>query len=704
MEERETTSHLPAEVERLRSESEDLRGTVDRLQQERDLAYGLLAGLEYLGQRTKFWDGTPERLPTLAARIREAFDYRAVAFSLFEAGTLRRRAIDPPDAQITTEIYASDLDRILHKRHPVIVFEGEEHTLIVPLLSGSQRIGVIEISLSGPPTKAWISLWRTLAIQVTSIITGGRQLTEIEANQRLQELVCNLTRYLAPGMDLNEMLADLLAMTIPSTGADGGSILLLNDKREVVRHVLTREQLSSDRKEQAIQTVLDSGLAGWIIENEEATVVTDTRTDERWIHLPDDPSEVRSALAVPLQRGKRISGLLFLVHHEPNHFGDHHLVSMSSIVEQAAIAVENAFLLEQTQQRIEDLDALNKRVREERATLEAIINGTSDAIVVTDTSDRVLFFNPAARRAFLNGESLEAGRPFSNAVHNQALLDFWDGSDRRVGRSTEIPLGDGRTFNASMTHIVGVGKVAVMQDITHLKEMDRIKSEFVSTVSHDLRSPLQVVQTSAELLPRLGDLNLDQRKEVERILIIVRRMSELVRNLLDIGRIEAGMGMDSEPCAMEEIIASAAGSFRSLAQEKGLDLTIDLPKTLPLVNANALRLDQVISNLVSNAIKFTPEGSVSVSARAENGAVICEVVDTGIGIPLDAQEELFEKFYRVKSPQTRGIQGTGLGLTIAKSIVESYGGRIEVESYPRLGSTFRVILPACAGESNDLIP
>jgi hypothetical protein len=182
---------------------------------------------------------------------------------------------------------------------------------------------------------------------------------------------------------------------------------------------------------------------------------------------------------------------------------------------------------------------------------------------------------------------------------------------------------------------------------------------------------------------------------VEHILAVVRRMSELVQNLLDIGRIEAGIGMETELCALDEIVASAAGPFRSLAQKKGLDFTIEVPPSLPLVTGNRLRLEQVVSNLVSNAIKFTPEGSVAVRARAEGKRVLIEVTDTGIGIAPDAQGELFAKFYRVKSPQTRGIEGTGLGLAITRSVVESYGGRIELQSFPRLGSTFRVVLPVC---------
>jgi signal transduction histidine kinase len=357
---------------------------------------------------------------------------------------------------------------------------------------------------------------------------------------------------------------------------------------------------------------------------------------------------------------------------------------LQSLAGQVARAIENARLF--------------GRVQGERATLEAILNGTDDAIIVTDPADRILIFNPAAQRAFLNGRPFVPRRSLSEILDNNALLNLWDGFAEQEFRSTEVPLPDGRTFYASLTTIPGVGKAAVMQDISRLKELDQIKSDFVSTVSHDLRSPLQAIQTSAELLPRLSDLTREQHKEVVHIQAIVRRMSKLVQDLLDIGRIEAGIGMEAEPCAIDEIIASAAGSLRGLAEKKGLDFTLDLPPSLPLVTGNPSRVDQVISNLVNNAIKFTPEGSVTVKAWAENSQVLVEIADTGIGIPAEAQEKLYEKFYRVKSPETRGIRGTGLGLAIAKSIVESYGGQISLESYPRLGSTFRVSFPLWSDE------
>jgi two-component system phosphate regulon sensor histidine kinase PhoR len=450
------------------------------------------------------------------------------------------------------------------------------------------------------------------------------------------------------------------------------------------------------RSTEPLPMALSDGIPGQVIRLNRAILVPDVMQDERYLPLME-LSDTRSELAVPLQipirapNGfeveNRIIGVLDVRSTDVGAFTADDQDLLQSLADQIARALENARLF--------------GRIQNERATLEAILNGTNDAIIVTDQADRVLLFNPAARQAFLNGKPLLPASPISEVLDNNVLLALWDGSTGQASGPTEVPLPDGRTFYAGLTMIPGVGKVAVLHDISRLKELDQIKSEFVSTVSHDLRSPLQAIQTSAELLPRLSELTREQTKEVIHIQAVVRRMSTLVQNLLDIGRIEAGIGMEAEPCAVDEIIASAAGAFRGLAEKKGLDFALDVPPSLPLVKGNPLRIDQVISNLVSNAIKFTLEGSVTIKAWAGNGQVLMEVADTGIGIPVEAQDKLYQKFYRVKSPETHGIRGTGLGLAITKSIVESYGGQIDLESYPRLGSTFRVTLPIWQDEAHD---
>jgi two-component system NtrC family sensor kinase len=303
--------------------------------------------------------------------------------------------------------------------------------------------------------------------------------------------------------------------------------------------------------------------------------------------------------------------------------------------------------------------------------------------------------NQAAQRAFDVETVPEVGRPLGKVVSNERLLALFARPEaREEALAEEIPLSDGRTLYASLTPVAEVGRIAVMQDITYLKELDKMKSDFVATVSHDLRSPLAIISGYAALLEEVGELDETQQEFVEGIKLSVARMITLINNLLDLGKIEAGVGMEMKPCQLVTVINKAVESLREQARAKEMVLQFDLPPELPLVQGNQVRLDQVVSNLVGNAIKFTPEGGmVTVSAREEKSEIAVEVKDTGIGIAPEDQVHLFEKFYRVSSEETSDIKGTGLGLAIVKSIVEGHGGRVWVESEPSQGSTFGFTLP-----------
>jgi signal transduction histidine kinase len=175
---------------------------------------------------------------------------------------------------------------------------------------------------------------------------------------------------------------------------------------------------------------------------------------------------------------------------------------------------------------------------------------------------------------------------------------------------------------------------------------------------------------------------------------MVTKTATLVRSLLDLGRVEAGVGMEMEPCQLVTVVNEALVGLEERAKAKEIALQITLPQALPLVMGNPIRLGQVVTNFVTNAIKFTPGGgTVTISARETEGEVAIEVKDTGIGIALEDQAQIFDKFYRVKSAQVSRIEGTGLGLAIVKSIVEGHGGRVWVESELGQGSTFGFALP-----------
>lgn len=587
--------------------------------------------------------------------------------------------------------------------------EGVRSVLLIPLRRGSQMHGVMCVTHSQPNyfAPSLLVALSSVADQVATAIENTRLVEEAQRRTVHLRLVNMVSHEIGAVLDIDKLLWQVSRLILVTLDCYHVAIGLIEDDQLVFRsgidHLYRPMVLPSVSLGGAAASEGTSadppGIPGQVVREGHSILVTDVLKDGRYEPLLELP-ETRSELAVPLytpargQNGanhalesgpdggsKRLIGVLDVRSTEVGAFTADDQDLLESLAAQVAVALENARLF--------------TRVRGERALQQAILDGTDDAIIVTDTEQRILFFNPAARKAFLDGAKPPAASPLSKVVDNGALLKLWEHPSEPCERYSEIPLSDGRTFYASQTSIPGVGQVVVMQDISALKELDKVKSEFVSTVSHDLRSPLQAIQTSAELLPRLSPLTREQTKEVVHIQAIVRRMSELVQNLLDIGRIEAGIGMETKPCAIDEIIASAAGSLRREAQKKGLDFQIDVPHALPLVVGNRVRLEQVVSNLVQNAIKFTPEGSVTVRARAENGQVQMEVIDTGVGIPLEAQDNLYQKFYRVKSPETRGIPGTGLGLAIVKSIVEGCGGQIEVESYPRLGSTFRVTLAVC---------
>jgi signal transduction histidine kinase len=275
------------------------------------------------------------------------------------------------------------------------------------------------------------------------------------------------------------------------------------------------------------------------------------------------------------------------------------------------------------------------------------------------------------------------------------LRDLFDRGVQGIPPDTaEVPLADKRTLYASISRVENVGYVAVMQDISALKRLDRMKSEFVATVSHDLRTPLTTIQGYIELLPRAGPLNEQQQDFINRAHDSIQAITELIGDLLDIGRIEAGFNLEMEPCNLIQVIEEAIRNIQPQAGAKLQDLRWKPPGTLPLVRGNTHTLRQVMDNLLNNAVKYTQEGGrIEVSASHDEGHIVVHVADTGIGIPLEQQPYIFNKFYRVESAETAGVTGSGLGLAIVKAVIEKHNGRVWVESKPGLGSTFSFVLP-----------
>ncbi|MFZ5881779.1 MAG: ATP-binding protein [Chloroflexota bacterium] len=352
------------------------------------------------------------------------------------------------------------------------------------------------------------------------------------------------------------------------------------------------------------------------------------------------------------------------------------------------------WLRRQVKMTTASLEERAKLSENERARFDAIFSNIQDGVVVLNRENTILFLNPSARDIFGLGSAEVNGRPLLEIISHPDMRTLLTRAAEGPLKYHEINLDTGQVLNAQFTPIPGIGSAITMQDISYLKELDRMKNDFVHTVSHDLRSPLTALMGYAELMDRIGPLNEQQREFLQRIQSSVQHITALVNDLLDLERIEAGFDTRREVVHIESVLKYTLDTFDAQARGKKIALVPIISPDLPTLRANPIRIRQLLDNLVGNALKYTPErGRVQVGVAARDRQIILQVSDTGPGIPQNEQARIFDKFYRA-SNIPEGVQGSGLGLAIVKSIVESHHGRIWVESALGKGTSFFVVLPA----------
>jgi PAS domain S-box-containing protein len=329
----------------------------------------------------------------------------------------------------------------------------------------------------------------------------------------------------------------------------------------------------------------------------------------------------------------------------------------------------------------------------ERSKLEAVISNIQDGVIVMDDKKNILLVNSAVREMFNLDSKDPTGKAIEDIFVNVDLAALLSRSNEGSLKYHEINFDDGRVFNAQYTLIPKIGAAITMQDISYIKELDRLKSDFVHTVSHDLRSPLTAVLGYTELIERTGPLNENQLEFLHRLQGSIQHITTLINDLLDLGRLDAGFDTRRETVQLEGVMKYTLDMFEPQAKKKKLDLQVDIANGLKPLRANPIRVRQMLDNLVGNAIKYTPDsGRVAIGMSMHENQIILKVEDSGPGIPQEEQSHIFEKFYRATNAPD-GVQGTGLGLAIVKSIVDSHQGRVWVESVVGKGSSFFVLLP-----------
>jgi len=588
-----------------------------------------------------------------------------------------------PDVIITDHLMPGltgiELIRRLHIEKPnipviLITGEGSEDLAIEALRSGAsdyitkpfkaeQLLAAVGRVLSS--SRRWKEMARAEGEAIETGEDLGRRVLELET-------LAQIGRSVTVMLDLDEVLATVVESAVQLTRAEEGSLLLLDD---VSGELYMRASKNFDDEfVRTFRVQVQDSLAGQVVETGKV-VLLDARSPKKikTAYL------VHSLIYVPLQVRGRTIGVLGVDNRKAGlELDEHDVTVMMAMADYAAIAIENAQLL--------------NRSEAERRKLETILLQTENAVIVVDPDHRILVMNKAAQEAF-NVQGDFIGRSVVEAIDDPKLLALIREPGISVKRE-EIEVSDGRIFNAVKSPIRGVGQAVVMHDISHLKELDRIKSEFVTTVSHDLRSPLTAILGYVELIERAGPTTSQQDEFISRIKLSVEQITNLVSDLLDLGRIEAGLDSTHEETPISVLARYAVESMRVPAEAKGLSMQLQVEDDLPMVNGDPVRLRQMIGNLLENAVKYTPSGGqVCLEANSEDSQIILRVLDDGPGIPPSDQPYLFDKFYRASNIPT-DVPGTGLGLSIVKSIVDHHNGRIWVDSQMGEGAVFTVVLPA----------
>jgi len=410
---------------------------------------------------------------------------------------------------------------------------------------------------------------------------------------------------------------------------------------------------------------------------------------------------LRVHVSVPLKSKNTVLGVMNLAADDVRYFNQRRLELLNAIGQELGVAVENVRTLQLT--------------RRERATLTSVMDSMVDGLILVDTNGKISYWNPRATEFLGIPAAAALGRPAMGIARRiamgstdpesvsgqlaDALLHFQSfpvieyqllRPQARAVQSLLFPIsGDGGE---------DLGYGITLRDVSREKELDELKLQLLSTVSHELRTPLASIKGFTTSLLR-EDVTWDQKTQRDFLEIIDAesdRLAELISNLLDVSRIDAGtLAMEQEEVRLGTLLREAVAAAKIQAPQ--YVFALDIPARLPLVSADPRRIRQVMHNLLENAVKYSPPGSkVAVAVRYDPQSVTINVADEGIGIPEEYKERVFERFFQVDSASTRRVGGSGLGLAISRSIVEAHGGRIWAESESGKGSTFIFTLPVVA--------
>jgi len=655
-----------------------------------------------------------------------AADTTVVVAEYYAAGASdQERAPDPaasiPDATDETAWLVNRQVLIRHADDPATPASTQQHMLkfgvksllSIPLTAKNQTFGYAalwETRRRRDFTTEEVQLCLGIA-QQTAIAFDNAQLFETARQQlALARMLQAVGALVTAEMSLNDVFERIFDLLVEVIRYDYVAIELFDEQQQVYlaaqRGFPDPDLTRRATRDRTGPTMLDRWGAHRVI------VIPDTSKDKRWLDIPEF-NFIRSAILVWLRAKQRVFGMLIVYSRTVNAYSESSSETVAAFANQAAIAIENAQLSEairqyaaQLQQRVDERTA---ELEAERQRTQAILDAAGEGIIFTDIRGVIEYMNPQMERltgyraaeAVGQTPSLWRSDQTPPSVY-QALWstiergEVWQGemiNRHQLGRLYDTALTVAPLHNAAG---VIVGYVGIQRDISHQKELDRLKDQFVSSVSHEFRAPL----TNIKLYLRLLDSGRPEKREqyMQTLQRETTRLENLIEDLLSISRLDLGAApAASVPVALDPLIAEIIADRSDLAAKHSISLDY-LPKTgLPPALAEASLFAQVITNLMSNAINYTPPGglvTISTGTRVNDQQewIIVSVQDTGPGISAADRLHIFERFYRGEAARQSGASGTGLGLAICQQVVDKLGGRLTVESEPGQGAVFTVWL------------
>jgi len=620
--------------------------------------------------------------------------------------------------------------------------KGTPHSIItVPMTSGGKVIGALSAQSYqyNAYTKSDQQILGTLANQATVAIQNARlfnetqqlaatleqrvveRTAELEREQRNTETLLRILTEVSASLDLDRALSRTLGLLNEAIGAEQGTIMLVHPEDNMLHYragygYVTKTNEDSAHLVETVKLKIGEGLAGWVVKHRQPVMIEDLYQDARWV-VSQGSQDYRSAVAAPLVVGEDVIGSIIVFHRSVGFFGEDVLEMVKAIGNQVAIAINNAQLYELIRDQAERLGSMLRQQQMEASRQTAILEAVADGVLVTDPANQITFVNASAEK-ILNLKSAQlVDRPLedfaglfgkSTQTWIQTIREWSDNPSGQHAGETYAEQISMETGSVVLVHLAPViwrseflGTVSIFRDITHEVEVDRLKSEFVATVSHELRTPMTSIRGYVDvlLMGAAGAITESQAHFLEIVKSNTERLNILVNDLLDISRIEAGRVILAiqavDLCEVaEEIVAEL--QRRSEEENKPMKVSIKVKGELPRVMADPERIRQIMGNIVDNAYNYTPsDGKILIALHRENGAIQVDVKDSGIGVSIEQQDRVFERFFRGENPLVLATPGTGLGLPIVKQLVEMHHGKIWMNStgIPGEGSIFSFTVP-----------